>query len=217
MKPRRSGRINSKGRNVTPGRYMQLSHFLLSSPAWRSLGPVPRALYIEVVQRWTGFNNGSIGLGVRQAAEAMHVKRQTITDGFRVLIDRGFLACSRESTFDQKRLTREWLVTALPIGDCRAPTQPPTNDFMRWRSAESKEPTSADGKQKPGPFRGSHRAVSGHDGGAGEPETGATGAPNGPMGLGHRAVSGPPYSSPSGVGERTRGTVHLALVREVAA
>ena len=57
-----------------------LPHFLLKSEAWESLKPVPRALFIEVAQRWNGFNNGRIGLGIREAGQAIHVKHTTAMD-----------------------------------------------------------------------------------------------------------------------------------------
>jgi len=165
---RRLGRrVNKTGRSVGVDRFLSLPHYLLKSEAWKSIGPVPRALFIEVAQRWNGFNNGRIGLGVREAGEALHVKHTTAGAAFKVLQDRGFLVLTKDSGFDQKRLAREWRVTAFPVGDSRAPSSPPSKEFLRWR------PT--DKKQNAGPFRDTHRA---------EPGPGAhtTACPNGPMG-----------------------------------
>jgi hypothetical protein len=155
MKKARSGRrVNATGRSTKPDRFLQLSHFLLASAAWRSLDPVARSLFVEVAQRYTGFNNGSIGLGVREAGVALHVKPETAGKAFKALQDRGFLVLQRESSFDQKRLAREWRLTIFPMGDCRAPTAPPTKDYVRWQP---------DQKQKLEPFGGTHRAVMEHD------------------------------------------------------
>ena len=60
----------AKGRTGKTERHVRLTHFLLGTPAWKSLDPVARALLVEVMQRYTGFNNGTVGLGVRQAAAA---------------------------------------------------------------------------------------------------------------------------------------------------
>ena len=119
------------------------------SEAWKSLTPVPRALFVEVAQRWNGFNNGQIGLGIREAGRAIHVKHTTACWAFRVLQERGFLVLTRDSSFDQKRLAREWRVTAYPMGDYRNPTALATKEFMRWRP-----PT---GNQNAGPFQHPHR------------------------------------------------------------
>src|SRR5690242_10676361 len=76
---RRTGmRHRKRARRVGVDRFLSLHHYLLKSAAWKSLRPVERALYIEVAQRWNGFNNGQIGLGVREAGEALHVKHTTV-------------------------------------------------------------------------------------------------------------------------------------------
>ena len=66
-----------------------------------------------------------------------------------MLQDRGFLVLTRDSSFDQKRLAREWRVTAFPMGDYRKPTAPATKEFSRWK------PPS--GNQNAGPFQHPHR------------------------------------------------------------
>ncbi len=132
---------------------------MLKSAAWQSLRPVARALFVELSQRYSGFNNGSIGFGVREASQALHIKPQTVSEAFKELIDRGFVVMSQDSGFDQKRLTREWRITTLPLGDYRAPTSPPTNDFVRWKPVAK--------IQKPVPKGDTHSADSGHSNGAG--------------------------------------------------
>jgi hypothetical protein len=148
-RPRRGRRVNAKGRSVGSDRYLRLPHFMLSSAAWRSLEALPRALFIEVAAKYNGFNNGAIGLGIREAGAALHVKRQTAVNAFRVLQDRGFLLLAKESGFDQKRLAREWVVTLFPVGDERA-----SMDFMRWQPPDLE-------KQKLGPFGDTHRPPKG--------------------------------------------------------
>jgi hypothetical protein len=49
------------------------------------------------------------------------------------LQDRGFVVMTQDSGFDHKRLAREWRLTIFPTGDCRAPTAPPTHDYVHWR------------------------------------------------------------------------------------
>ena len=120
--PMANRKVNATGRTERTERHVRLTHFLLNSAAYGSLGPAPRALLVEVLKRYTGFNNGSIGLGVREAAAALHVKPQTIGRAFTALQDRGFVAMTRGSSFHQKKLTSEWRVTFLPVGDFQSPT-----------------------------------------------------------------------------------------------
>ena len=44
-------------------RYVKLRFWLLNSPAWQSLPPAARALYIEMVKRYNGYNNGQSSWG----------------------------------------------------------------------------------------------------------------------------------------------------------
>jgi hypothetical protein len=129
--------VDATGRTIKRDRFLQLPHFLLTSEAWKSLSPIERTLFIEVAQRYNGHNNGEIGLGVRAAGEALHVRPQTVGNAFHVLIEAGFLKVGRDSAFNVKsRLAREWIVTLFPHGDRLA-----SRDFMHWRppTAESRK------------------------------------------------------------------------------
>ena len=157
---------------------------MLNSEAWKSLNPVQRALFIEIVQRYNGFNNGSIGLGVVDAGRALHIKAQTAGAAFHVLMERGFIVLTKDSSFDQKKLVREFRVTCLSLGTWDAPTAPPTHDYMRWRPPGQ--------KQKPVPFGDNDSAVWGQDPLGNEPETAPTVCPNGTEAAPHSAVPGQP-------------------------
>ena len=126
-----------KGKSGSP--FTQLYTWLLQSAAWRDLDPVARALYVELRMRFTGFNNGSIGLGVREASKDLNVSAATVSRAFQALIDHGFVRIASESTFDQKRLTREWLLTELP--DDRTGHKA-SKDFMSWRPPTEPQATN---------------------------------------------------------------------------
>jgi hypothetical protein len=166
-------RVNQKGRTVGLDNFLMLPHFLLKSEAWRSLSPVGRALFIEVAQRWNGFNNGKIGLGIREAGQNIRVKHTTAVAAFRVLQERGFLVMTRDSSFDQKRLTREWRVTAFPVGDYRQPKALATKEYLRWRRPSE--------NQNAGPFEDPHRNQTEPDRPQSQAEDVATGSPIGPI------------------------------------
>jgi hypothetical protein len=129
--------VDATGRSIGPSRFLQLPHYLLKSQAWQSLDATARALFIEVAQRYNGYNNGEIGLGVREAGVSMHVRPQTAGRAFGTLVATGFLRVGRDSAFNVKaRLAREWIVTLFPHRDQLA-----SHDFMRWRPSvdQSKE------------------------------------------------------------------------------
>jgi hypothetical protein len=193
---RRGRRINAKGRSTNNGRHIQLTHFMLQSVAWRSLRPIERALYIEVLLRYTGFNNGSIGLGVREAGEALYAKPHTAGTAFDVLVERGFLALGKDSSFGQKKLTREWRVTSLPMGPWDAPTSSPTHDYMRWRPAAE--------KHFPVPFEDTFSAPEGHT----SPEI----DPQKPRTVPLRGTNGSPLSAAEG--HTSISTMHSAAGAE---
>jgi hypothetical protein len=73
--PRRGWRTDGKGRSIGQTRFVKLDHWLLKTPAWRSLSPASRALYVELAQRYNGANNGEISLSVRETAELVHIPR----------------------------------------------------------------------------------------------------------------------------------------------
>ena len=110
-------------------RFVMLEEWLLSSPAWRSLSPVARVLYIELKRRYNSSNNGDITLSHREAAEALNVHRNTVGKHFRALQKAGFIEetegyCLGPSGVGQ---TSRWLLTELPGKD----KKPAKKTFMR--------------------------------------------------------------------------------------
>jgi hypothetical protein len=73
------------------GRFIQLPEWVQASPAWATLPPGPRALYIELKRRFNGTNNGDIYLSHRDAAAALAVHRNTVGPWFKMLEARGFI------------------------------------------------------------------------------------------------------------------------------
>ncbi len=65
-------------RKLKEARHVRLYHWILASPAWKSLNAVERSLYVEIASRYAGpGTNGKIVLSVRQAADALHVSKAT--------------------------------------------------------------------------------------------------------------------------------------------
>ena len=62
-------------------RYVMLRFWVLNSLAWKSLPPAARAVYIEMVKRYNGSNNGRrIVMAVRDTAKLIGVSKDTAQD-----------------------------------------------------------------------------------------------------------------------------------------
>ena len=132
-----------RGRSRKGERFVKLDHWLLKTPAWQALGPVARAIYVELAQRYNGSNNGEIALSVRDAAKLVHVAKDTATKAFRELEDKGFVIRVVCGSFNWKlRHATTWELTAYAMGEI-----PPSKQFARW----------TDQKVKDGPKSGSFR------------------------------------------------------------
>jgi DNA-binding MarR family transcriptional regulator len=117
----------SKRRRQNYERFVALHHWMLRSPAWATMKPNAKALLLHIWQRHNCSNNWTISYAVREAEE-IGLKRSHAAEAIQMLIDRGFIVCTRQSAFSVKnRAARCWRITAEPAGD-----QPATKDFMRW-------------------------------------------------------------------------------------
>ena len=92
-----------------------LPRWVVRSPAWRALGPVDRAIYLELRDRFNGQNNGMIGLGCREAAEAVNVSKDTANRAMVRLEEYGFVEPTTKGFYKPLgRAATEWLLTELP-------------------------------------------------------------------------------------------------------
>lgn len=115
---RKRNPINATGRNNTD-RFVRLSYRLLTSNAYRSLSPNARSLLVELAMLYNGNNNGSLYLGVRDAAHRMGVADLTATSrAFDDLKALGFVQMTQNAHFSIKAgeasRARCWRLTWQP-------------------------------------------------------------------------------------------------------
>ena len=136
---------NKKGRSRNvPGGFVQINRYMLWSPAWHSLKPPARAIYIELAARFNGSNNGQIALSVRDAAQRCHIAKDTAGRTLQELIEKGFIAIVTRGNFGYKlRHATEYRLTDYKYRD-----ESPTKDFMSWRP-ENLEPGPKSGQKRP--------------------------------------------------------------------
>ncbi|MDE4174913.1 hypothetical protein PXK01_12170 [Phaeobacter sp. PT47_59] len=117
------------------GRHVQLHEWLQASPAWGSLKPGPRALYIELKRRFNGSNNGAIILSYRDAAKALSAHRNTVGGWFDALEERGFIHATRGHCLGPSGIgeAAHWALDELPTQDGK----PARKAFMRWHETEN--------------------------------------------------------------------------------
>lgn len=108
---------NQTGRNPTT-RFARLDHRLLNSPAYRALSTAARSLLVDLTMIDNGQNNGSIYLGVRDAAGRLGMADLTaVRSAFDELQDLGFIEMTQDASFHvkaaDKSRARCWRLTWL--------------------------------------------------------------------------------------------------------
>ena len=104
--------MTSKYRRKGKGKFLMLEGYLVRSAAWRSLRPNDRALYLELKWRYDGFNNGRIGLSVREAADSLNIGKNAVSSSFTDLQEKGFIDATVKGAFHVKiKRATEWLLT----------------------------------------------------------------------------------------------------------
>jgi hypothetical protein len=123
-------------KNKGTERYVSLRYWLLNAPAWKSLPGNARALYIDIVSRYNGSNNGRIPYSVREAKQSPHISSDTVHHLLHILQDHGFIVCTKRGAFSLKTTkdASEWQLTEY---DCDHPSPAhATKNFMSWRPPE---------------------------------------------------------------------------------
>jgi hypothetical protein len=128
---------NSRNKAAGP-RHVRIHHYMMATPAWKSLGCTERAMYVDIAARYAGLgtNNGKIGYSVRDAAANLHIGKSTATRALKILQDRGFIVPVKVGAFTLKqRHASEWRLTefASDVSNDIA-----TKDFMTWTPDKNK-------------------------------------------------------------------------------
>ena len=114
--------------------FVMIDEWLMSSQAWGSLKPGPRALYLELKRLYNGNNNGRIFLSQRHASDRLNIGRDTVSRYFSELLVKGFLIeisghCLGSDGYGK---AAHYALTELPLNE-----KPATKDFMKWKKTKS--------------------------------------------------------------------------------
>jgi hypothetical protein len=128
-------RHNHKGRSTTE-RFVSLPHHMLRSPAWRSLSPVARCIFLELAAIYNGGNNGFIALSTRDAAKHTRCSKDTAARALIELTEKGFIVCCSRGHFDRKSPhASEYRLT---LHSCNRTGEKASKGFMRWQPDDAK-------------------------------------------------------------------------------
>jgi hypothetical protein len=128
-------RHNHKGRS-TIERFVSLPYWMLQSPAWRSLSPVARSVFVELAAIYNGSNNGRLALSARDAAERVCCSKNTAARAFAELIQKGFVDLCSRGHFDRK--TPHAAEYRLTLHPCDRSGERSSRRFMSWHPDQPK-------------------------------------------------------------------------------
>ena len=116
-----------KGRSKNDDQFMKLPYGMIRCDAFRSLRGATLKVFLELRSRYNGFNNGSVFLSLREAAETLGMSKTTAGNAFTELEEKGFIRKTKQGLFERSAAT-EWELT-----DCKFNGDPPKRSFMPWR------------------------------------------------------------------------------------
>ncbi len=130
-------KTNKTGRSKgTFSPFIALERYIKASPAWQSLSLAARCAYWELLDIYSGSNNGRIALSARGLAERLPVSRATAARALLELTNRGFIETTRPGGFNLKtgaRRASEWRLTRFR---CDLTGELPTKKFMQWQDGK---------------------------------------------------------------------------------
>lgn len=115
-----------------------------TSEAYRSLDLYGRAVLMEILSRFNGYNNGQIGCSYREIADGLGNKNFTrIARAVADCMERGLLDIAHEAVW-KERHSRQYRLTWIMSG--KPPfTNKATNEYLGWSEKKAADHVSADG------------------------------------------------------------------------
>ena len=119
-------RVNHKGRNKHAP-FVGVYRSVYDSQAYQALSPRAKAIYWEIRRRYNSYNNGYIGLSLRDAAKVIHGSTSTAAIALAELQAHGLIRLSNKGVYQNRHATT-WTLTDAPLSDSVAPT----NDWRNY-------------------------------------------------------------------------------------
>jgi hypothetical protein len=141
LKARQSGHGSNQrvaGKKEKGPRHVRICHYMMATAAWKSLGGIERAMYVDMAARYAGFgsNNGRIGYSVREGATNLHIGTSTAKRALDALQDRGFIVATKKGAFSLKqRNSTEWRLTEFASDVSKDIA---SKEFIHWTPDKNK-------------------------------------------------------------------------------
>lgn len=113
--------------------FIMIKRWEYKCPARQALSGDEWLIYTDMRFRYNGRNNGQIVYSSRQAGDAIGKSHSTGARALNRLMALGFIKLHKNYGFAQKRLCREWELTAIALEPAKRGDVLPTGtkDFMR--------------------------------------------------------------------------------------
>ena len=111
--------------------FVGLPKHITKSSAFLDCKPTAKVIWLQLMERYNGYNNGEISLSVRDAGKYANYSPNSAGKHIEQLIAVGLICCTMKTGFTMdKRLASTYALTHIPIGGKAA-----TN---KWRQYKSK-------------------------------------------------------------------------------
>jgi hypothetical protein len=110
---------------------------MFCTAAWKDLNGTEAKLYLEMVRKYRGNNNGAIVFGRREAEEVLKIGPNTVLRAFTGLQRRGFIVPVVKGSFSRKLIATEWRLTEYK---CDVTGEVATEEFRRWIPEVAEKP-----------------------------------------------------------------------------
>lgn len=142
MNSRRRRRAKSHHRADTMGgRFADIPHAVLESEAYRHLSTIERAVFIEIVARFSGYNNGEIAISYRELARRLNRKNEApFGPAIAKLTAHGLIDIVTEARWKDRR-AREYRLTFVSTTDGAGRHVQATNEYRSWEPEEKSSAT----------------------------------------------------------------------------
>ena len=133
MSSRRRRRARSDHRADTMGgRFAGIPHAVIESEAYRHLSAMERAVLVEIVARFSGYNNGEIAISYRELAHRLNRKNEApFGPAIAKLIGHGLIDIVTEARWKDRR-AREYRLTFVSTTDGAGHHVQATNEYRSW-------------------------------------------------------------------------------------
>jgi hypothetical protein len=122
-KPASKPKRKSKARGEVE-QHSRIPNWLVDMPAFGDLAATSIKVYVFLIRRLSGVNNGAVVFAARQGASQCRLDKDTVSKALRELEAAGFIENMRHGSYSPRaRLASEWRITHLP---CNVSGRPPS-------------------------------------------------------------------------------------------